>query len=67
MANVAYCIRCKQKQEIVNGELVYYKNGTPVEKGKCAVCDCTITRIYSRAERQALKDKQIIAENNHEA
>lgn len=55
---LAYCIRCKQKREVVNGKLDYYKNGTPVEKGTCKECSCRVTRILTREERTKLTESQ---------
>ena len=63
MAYTAYCIKCRQKVEIKDGKLSYYSNGTPVEKGTCTVCGGKVTRILSREERQALKEKQMGADN----
>ena len=55
---LAYCIRCKEKVELIEGKLDYYKNGTPVEKGKCVKCGCKLVRILTKEERLGLKDKQ---------
>lgn len=53
-----YCIKCKKKTELKDGQMAYYKNGTPVEKGICSVCGSKVTRILSKQEREALKAKQ---------
>lgn len=52
----AYCISCKKKVEVKEGKLVYYKNGTPVEKGKCAECGKGVNRIMTGEERVMLKE-----------
>lgn len=58
MIPVGYCIQCKQKREIKEGKVVYFKNGTPAEQGRCSGCNSKILRILSKQERQALKEKE---------
>ena len=62
---LVYCIKCKTKQELKNGTISYYKNGTPVEKGVCAVCGSKVTWILTKAEREALKAKQTTGEQTN--
>jgi hypothetical protein len=54
-----FCIKCKRKTEQIEGHIIYYKNGTPVEQGKCSVCGSKMNRMLSKAEREALKEKQL--------
>lgn len=49
-----YCIKCKAKKEMKDTQLSYYKNGTPVEKGKCADCGSGMCRILTKEERAVL-------------
>ena len=63
---VGYCIRCKSKVELKDGQLGFYKNGVPVERGKCIKCGCNIARILTTAERAELKAKQQPGEQPHE-
>lgn len=39
----AYCVKCKEKRAFA-GE-VYETNGRRMAKGKCPVCNITVTRI----------------------
>ncbi|MDX2076615.1 MAG: DUF5679 domain-containing protein [bacterium] len=40
-----YCVKCKQKRDVLEPEAVFTKNGTPALKGKCAVCGTTLFRM----------------------
>ncbi len=42
---LAYCVKCKQKREVVNASEFTMKNGRPAIRGSCSVCGTTITRI----------------------
>lgn len=53
----AYCIKCKQKTELKDGKIVYFKNGVPAERGTCATCGSKTSRILAKAEKEALKVK----------
>ena len=55
MAEQAYCIRCKKKVDVNEGKIIYYKNGVPAERGKCANCGGLVNRILTKPEREALK------------
>jgi len=41
----AYCVKCKAKTEVKDGEEVTMKNGRPAYKGKCSVCGTTVYKI----------------------
>ncbi len=41
----AYCVKDKQKVEIVNPEKVTMKNGKPATKGTCPICKGNVYRI----------------------
>ncbi|HIS39469.1 MAG TPA: hypothetical protein IAC12_01275 [Candidatus Aphodovivens avistercoris] len=45
MAIEAYCVKCKEKKEMVDPQESLTKNGKPITKGKCPVCGTTICRI----------------------
>ncbi|MHC1784458.1 MAG: type I DNA topoisomerase [Anaerolineaceae bacterium] len=40
----AYCLKCKEKREIVDAKAEYNKIGAPVVRGRCAICGGTIIR-----------------------
>jgi len=41
----AYCVRCKVKREIAQGEAVFTATGTPATKGACPVCGTRLFRM----------------------
>ena len=34
----AYCMKCKEKREAIDVEVVTMKNGKPAQQGVCPVC-----------------------------
>ncbi len=42
---VAYCVKCKQKREMLNAREVTMKNGRLAMRGTCPVCGTTLNRI----------------------
>ena len=45
MAEIAYCVKCKDKKEMKDGEEVTMKNGRPAMKGKCSACGTGMYKI----------------------
>ena len=45
-----YCVKCREKRTIKDGEVVMTKSGRPMAKGKCPVCGTTVTRFLSKEE-----------------
>lgn len=41
----AYCVKCRQKRDMKDPELVTLKNGKPARKGKCGTCGTNMFRI----------------------
>jgi DNA topoisomerase-1 len=50
----AYCLKCKEKREIIDAKAEYNKIGAPVMRGKCAVCGGTIIRTGKTDEHDSL-------------
>lgn len=48
MAEIAYCMKCKQKREMVKTEQVTMKNGRKALKGKCSVCGTGMYKILGK-------------------
>jgi hypothetical protein len=48
MAEVAYCMKCKKKTEMVKTEEVTMKNGRKALKGKCSVCGTGMYKILGK-------------------
>ncbi len=44
-AVVAYCVKCKQKREMLNPQRVTMKNGRPAMRGTCPICGTGLNRI----------------------
>ena len=42
-----YCMKCKEKREIKDGEEVKMKNGRPAMKGVCSTCGTKMFKILS--------------------
>lgn len=53
---LAYCIKCKCKNELTEATSFYASNGTPMERGKCSKCGTNTTRMLNKEERLKLKD-----------
>lgn len=50
MADVAYCVKCKEKREMKDAHKIEMKNGKPAMQGTCTVCGTKLTRILSSKE-----------------
>ncbi|GCE16074.1 DUF5679 domain-containing protein [Tengunoibacter tsumagoiensis] len=47
MADVAYCVKCKEKRDMKDAHQITMKNGKPALQGTCSVCGTKLTRILS--------------------
>ncbi|HFC12723.1 MAG TPA: hypothetical protein ENJ56_07755, partial [Anaerolineae bacterium] len=47
---IAYCLKCKEKQEMLNPKAEWAANGSPATRGKCSVCG---TNMYMRGKTAA--------------
>ena len=56
----AYCMKCKQKREMVNPVASFTVNGKPITKGECAVCGTTVSRM-GLTEAHAGSEKPIVS------
>jgi TIR domain/Domain of unknown function (DUF5679) len=43
-----YCVRCKEKREMANGQEITMKNGRRAAKGHCPICGTGMYRILGR-------------------
>jgi len=48
----AYCVKCKEKREMVSAEAVFTKTGTPATSGVCSVCG---TKMFRMGKTEAHK------------
>ena len=44
-AQLAYCVKCREKVEISNPEKITMKNGRPATAGTCPTCGTGVFRI----------------------
>ena len=40
-----YCMKCREKKDMVNPAPVFTKKGQPATKGKCPTCGTTLFRM----------------------
>ena len=45
-----YCVKCRQKRSIKNGNVEKTESGRKVAKGTCPVCGTKVTRFLSSTE-----------------
>ena len=45
---IGYCMKCKEKREMVEVEKTEIKLGRPAAKGKCAECGCGMYKILPK-------------------
>ena len=60
MAEMAYCVKCRAKTEMVDAERVTMKNGRPAMKGKCAKCGTGMYKILPTKQGLILKVKEVV-------
>ncbi|MDO9445376.1 MAG: DUF5679 domain-containing protein [Dehalococcoidia bacterium] len=41
----AYCLKCREKREMLNPNPITMKNGKPATEGKCPVCSTRMFKI----------------------
>ncbi len=44
----AYCVKCREKQEMKDAQKVEMKNGKPAMKGKCSKCGTGMYKIMPK-------------------
>jgi hypothetical protein len=48
-----YCMRCRERRPLADARRVLLRNGRPVLKGRCPVCDAPLFRIAARVRRSS--------------
>jgi DNA topoisomerase I len=56
---IAYCVKCREKREIVEAEPIFTANGTPATRGKCSVCGTTVVRMGATPAHEGLPKPEI--------
>jgi hypothetical protein len=46
---IGYCVKCKEKREMLDVQKVEIKPGRPAAKGKCAVCGTGMYKILPKS------------------
>ena len=57
----AYCVKCKQKREMLDPVPSYTMNGRPITKGKCAVCGTTMSKMGLTEAHAGIEKPSVIA------
>ncbi len=47
-----YCVKCREKRTIKDGEVVKTKTGRRMAKGKCPECGTTVNRFLPSEEKK---------------
>lgn len=47
-----YCVKCRTKRTVKDGEVVKTKQGRPMAKGECPVCGTTVNRFLPSEEKK---------------
>lgn len=50
----AYCVKCREKREIINPKPDFNSRGTPVTTGVCSVCGTKVYRMGRTAQHEGL-------------
>jgi hypothetical protein len=48
----AFCVKCKKKTDVVNGEEVTMKNGRAAMKGHCKDCNTKVFKILGNSKKK---------------
>jgi len=56
----AYCVKCKEKREILQPEAVFTSSGTPGTRGICSVCETKIFRMGRTEAHEGIKPPEIV-------
>ena len=51
----AYCLKCKEKREIVGAVAVFSSNGRPLTSGTCGVCGSKLSKLGATAAHEGLE------------
>ena len=56
----AYCVKCKQKQEMVEPTPTFTATGTPATKGTCAVCGTSLFRMGRTPAHDGMEPPKVV-------
>jgi DNA topoisomerase I len=52
---IAYCVKCREKRELVEPQAVFTKRGQPATKGRCKVCGTKMFRMGETAMHEGME------------
>ena len=58
-----YCLKCREKRDMVDAQEVKLKNDRPAMQGKCAVCGTKITVIGGKKAAEKIEDSADKSDN----
>jgi DNA topoisomerase-1 len=56
----AYCVKCREKRDMLNAEAVYTTGGAPGTRGECPVCGTNLFRMGATQAHEGLPKPEII-------
>lgn len=56
----AYCVKCREKRDMVDPEAVYTATGTPGTRAKCAVCGTTLFRMGATPAHENVPKPEVV-------
>ena len=61
----AYCVKCKEKREMLEPEPIFTSTGTPATRGICPVCGTKLTRMGGTPAHQGMERPSPEARRKH--
>ena len=56
----AYCMKCREKRDMVEPSPVFTSNGTPGTRGKCPTCGTKLFRMGATAAHEGLPKPDVV-------
>lgn len=56
----AYCVKCREKRDMLEPTAVFTSTGTPGTRGKCAVCGTTLFRMGATNAHDGLPKPEVV-------
>lgn len=63
----AYCVKCREKRDMLNPVPVYTKTGTPGTKGECPVCGTSLFRMGATPAHDSIPKPEVVAKPKKQA
>ncbi|NOK85748.1 MAG: DNA topoisomerase IA [Chloroflexi bacterium AL-W] len=56
----AYCMKCREKRDMIESEAVFTAGGAPGTRGKCAVCGTTLFRMGETPAHAGMEKPEVV-------